>query len=383
MQKNVRSLALMAFLPLVVASNALAGGGYVQTNLVSNTPGVAQQTDTNLINPWGIAFSATSPFWITDQGSGDATVYKITGTAGTTSSGTLLTVGVPNEGGATPSQFNGPTGQVSTAEPGITTSSSDFSLNGKEASFIFANLDGSISAWNGGASGTIEATVSNASFTGLAIGNAGGAAFIYAADQNSPNVNIFNSKWQMTGSFTDHNLPAGYTAFNVQNINGILYVTFVNPNNPSGGIVDEFTTSGAFITRLITDAGGSHLDTPWGLAIAPKGWGQFGGDLLVGNNDGDGTINAYTLAGVWQGQIQLTNGTTFSQGELWAITFGNGGNGGSPDVLYFAAGLPGASGGLIGALSVPEPSSAVMGLIAIASLAGGWRWRNRRRLAIA
>ena len=187
----------------------------------------------------------------------------------------------------------------------------------------------------------------------------------------------------MTGSFTDPNLPAGYSAFNVQNINGILYVTFVNPNNPIGGIVDEFKTDGTFITRLITDDGGAHLDTPWGLAIAPKGWGQFGGDLLVGNNDGDGTINAYTLAGVWQGQIQLTNGTTFSQGELWGMTFGNGGNGGSANVLYFAAGLPGASGGLIGALSVPEPSSAVMGLIAIVALAGGWRWKNRRRLAIA
>jgi uncharacterized protein (TIGR03118 family) len=381
MHRTVRSLASMAFTMLIAASYARAGGDYLQTNLISNTPGVAQQTDPNLIDPWGIAYSTKGPFWVADQGSGVATVYKDTGT---TSSGTLLTVGVPNEGGAAPNQFNGPTGEVSTGAPGITTSTSDFSLNGKEASFIFANLDGSISAWNGGANATIEATVANASFTGLAIGNAGGAAFIYAADQNSPNVDIFNSKWQMTGSFTDPNLPSGYTAFNVQNINGILYVTFVNPNNPIGGIVDEFTTSGAFITRLITDVGGAHLDTPWGLAIAPTGWGQFGGDLIIGNNDGDGTINAYTLAGVWQGQIQLTNGTTFSQGELWGLTFGNGGSAGSADVLYFAAGLPGASNGLFGALSaVPEPSSAVMGLIGIVSIAGMWRWRNRRRLAIA
>jgi uncharacterized protein (TIGR03118 family) len=383
MHKIVRSLALMAFTMVIAASNARADGGYVQTNLVSNTPGVAQQTDPNLINPWGIALSATSPFWIANQGAGDATVYKVTGTAGTTSSGTLLTVGVPNIGAAPGSEANGPTGQVSTAAAGITTGSTDFQVNGSKAAFIFSNLDGSISGWGGGASGTIEASVANASFTGLAIGNTGGAAFIYAADQNSPNVDIFNSKWQMTGHFTDPNLPAGYTAFNVQNINGILYVTFVNPNDPLGGIVDEFKTDGTFITRLITDPGGAHLDTPWGLAIAPTGWGQFGGDLLVGNNDGDGTINAYTLAGVWQGQIQLTNGTTFSQGELWGMTFGNGGNGGSPDVLYFVAGLPGANGGLFGALSVPEPSSAVMGLIAIGSLAGMWRWRNRRRLAIA
>jgi uncharacterized protein (TIGR03118 family) len=387
MHTIVRRLALIALASVIAAGNALAGGGYVQTNLVSNTSGVAQQTDANLIDPWGIAYSNTSPFWIANQGSGTATVYKVTGTA---SSPTLLTVGVPNEGGAAASQFNGPTGQVSTGAPGIVTSSTtDFQIpvgaGTKEAGFVFANLDGSISAWAGGlSSAVIEANVTGASFTGLAIGNAGGNAFIYAADQNSPNVDVFNSKWQMTGSFTDPNLPAGYTAFNVQNLNGTLYVTFVNPNNPIGGIVDEFTTSGVFITRLITDVAGAHLDTPWGLAIAPKGWGQFGGDLIIGNNDGDGTINAYTLGGVWQGQIQLTNGTTFSQGELWGLAFGNGGSAGSADVLYFVAGLPGASNGLFGALSaVPEPSSAVLGLIALGSLAGGWRWKNRRRLAIA
>ena len=220
--------------------------------------------------------------------------------------------------------------------------------------------------------------MAGASFTGLGIGNSGGQAFIYAADQNSPNVNIFNSKWQMTGNFTDPNLPAGFTAFNVQNIGGILYVTFANPNNPLGGIVDEFKTDGTFIKTLISDAAGRHLDTPWGLAIAPKGWGQFGGDLLVGNNDGDGTINAYTLGGVWQGQITLQNGT-FSQGELWGMTFGNGGSGGSKNVLYFAAGLPGATNGLFGAISTPEPSSGVLGLIALGALTAGWRWKKRRR----
>ncbi len=84
------------------------------------------------------------------------------------------------------------------------------------------------------------------------------------------------------------------------------------------------------------------------------------------------------------GQITIGNGQVFSQGELWGMTFGNGGNGGSKDVLYFAAGLPGATNGLFGALSsVPEPSSAVLGLIAVGSLAGGWRWKNRRRVASA
>ena len=273
----------------------------------------------------------------------------------------------------------------STGAPGITTGSTDFQVSGGKSSFIFDNLDGSISAWRFGLSNAvIETSVAGASFTGLAIGNTStGAAQIYAADQNSPNVYVFNSSWAKIGALTDPNgLPSGYTAFNVQNIGGTLYVTYVNPNNPIGGIVDEYTTDGKFITRLIDDSAGAHLDTPWGLAIAPAGWGKFGGDLLVGNNDGDGTINAYTLGGVWQGQLTLNTGTAFSEAELWGIGFGNGGSAGSADTLYFAAGLPGATDGLIGAInSVPEPSSAILGLIAVGMLAGGWRYQSRRQAA--
>ena len=197
---------------------------------------------------------------------------------------------------------------------------------------------------------------------------------------------MFNSSWNKIGSLLDPNgIPSGFTAFNVQNINGTLFVTYANPNNPIGGVVDEFTTDGTFIKRLIDDSGGAHLDTPWGLALAPVGWGNFGGDLLVGNNDGDGTINAYTLDGVWQGQLTLNTGQLFSEGELWGMTFGSGSaSGGSPNVLYFAAGLDGATNGLLGAISaqaVPEPSSAVLGLIAVGSLATGWHWKKSRSRA--
>ena len=281
MHTIVRSVALLALAVLIPASQALAGGGYVQTNLVSNQPGVAQVTDPNLINPWGISFSGGSPLWVSNQGVGNqatatTTVYKVPASSGglTVVGGTALTVGIPNLGGASPSDNNGPTGQVNTSAPGIVTGASDFPVNGSKAAFIFANLDGSVSAWNGGANATITASTIGASYTGLAIGNSGGSAFLYAADQNSTNVNIFNSQWQMTGHLvTDTSLAAGFTAFNVQNIGGILYVTYANPSNPLGGYVDEYNTNGQLITTLISDPTGTHLQTPWGVAIAPSNWG--------------------------------------------------------------------------------------------------------------
>jgi len=371
-------LALLA--PACLAAGQ-ARAQYTETKLISNEAGVAPITDPNLIDPWGLAFSATSPLWVSNQGSGTATVYKITGT---TSSVTQLTEGVANIGGAAPSDANGPTGQVSTAAPGITTGATDFQVSGGKASFIFDNLDGSISAWRGGlSSSAITATVASASFTGLAIGDtSGGAAQIYAADQNSGNVDIFNNQWQQVGALTDPSLPAGFTAFNVQNINNTLFVTYANPNQALGGVVDEFNTNGTMITRLITDPTGTHLQTPWGLCIAPAGWGSFGGDLLVGNNGGDGTINAYSLAGVQLGQITLDTGPLFSEQQLWGLTFGNGASAGSPDILYFSAGYTAdATNGLIGAISVPEPGTAVLGLLAIGQLAGGRRLRNCRRAA--
>ncbi len=380
---------------LVVVGTARAGGGYVQTNLVTNNQSLvtAQQTDPNLQGTWGLSFSTGSPLWVSNQAGGTATLYNLSVTPPTVEG---LVVSVTNQGGASPNpNANGPTGQVATGALGITTlPNTDFQVtNGNvtaEAHFIFANMDGSISGWNGtGTTSAITATVAGASFTGLAIGNLpnGGAAQIYAADQNSGNIDVFNSKWVMTGSLIDPNFakfPTGYAAFNVQNLGGILYVTYANQLT-SGGIVDEFSTNGTFIKTLINDTAGAHLNSPWGLAIAPAGWGQFGGDLLVGNNnpdpDGLTRINAYNLTtGAWQGTLTLDTGQPFSATELWALSFGNGGGAGSKDTLLFTAGLDNNTNGLVGAISfVPEPSSALLGLIAMGVVAGSWRWKNRRR----
>jgi uncharacterized protein (TIGR03118 family) len=345
---------------------ALSGAGdslYLQTNLVSDTQGTAEQFDPNLKDAWGLSFSTGSPFWVSDQasdvnGSSVATLYNINGTTNTAS---VIPVhfNIPNEGGAAPNAAtNGPTGQVNTKAPGITTSPTDFLLaNNKEAAFIFANMDGSISAWNGGPSATIKAFVAGASFTGLALAtDKTGAAFLYAADQNSQNIDVFNNQWKMVGQFTDPNgLPAGFNSFNVQNLNGLLYVTYTNQSIPSGGIVDIFRPDGSLDKRLINDPAGKWLDNPWGLTIAPASFGKFGGDLLVGNNGGNNWINAFDPDhGDFEGTLTLTTGQPFSENNLWALSFGNGASGGSTSTLYFTAGI-GGTDGLLGSLqAVPS-----------------------------
>ena len=375
--------ALEARLVLSSSGNTL----YLQSNLVSDIQGTANFTDSNLKDPWGISFSTTSPFWISDQASNFqnvstknfspvSTLYSSSG------SPVPLIVNIPNQNNAPANAAtNGPTGQVSTSAPGITTSSTDFQVAGPnggtshEASFIFANMDGSISAWAGKNSGTpianttatIVAKVAGASFTGLAIANNPAAAVngasgiqIYAADQNSGNIDVFNSKWadDREISRTPMAFPAGYTAFNVQNLKGQLYVTYTNQSIPSGGIVDEFKPDGTFVKTLINDPTGKWLDNPWGLTIAPQSFGKFGGDLLVGNNGGNGWINAFDpMNGDFKGVLTLASGQPFSENNLWALSFGNGGSGGVANTLYFTAG-PGGTDGLFGSLqAIPSLSA--------------------------
>jgi len=409
---------------LIAAGTARAQNPYAQTNLVSNMSGMGPNVlvDPNLQDPWGLSFSATgSPFWISDQAATMnfnttppplATVYSVSGTVGnglTPPTSTALTEGIMNLSNAPPStnESNGPTGQVSTAPPGIVTGASDFVFTppggtAGKAAFIFANLDGSISAWKGGLSqSVVVATPSQfnptptptnplPSFTGLAIGTTStGAAQLYAADQNSQKIYILNNQFQPAGtiSFPSNGLPtgglpAGFNTFNVQNliVNGAqtLFVTYANQAG-TGGIVAEYNTNGTFIKTLINDQTGVNLNAPWGLAIAPSNFGPLSGDLLVGNNNGPGWIDAYTLGGQFVSLLTLANGQPFAASDLWALSFGNGGNDGASNVLYFTAGLGSNTDGLFGAISVPEPSSAILGLIAVGMLAGGWRLKNRRR----
>ena len=329
---------------LLSAAPAWAQTGYTQTNLVSSIPGLAPVTDLSLVNPWGMAASGTSPWWVSDNGTDLSTLYN-----GTTGAKQGLVVGVPD---------GAPTGLVFN-------NTVDFLLpTGGKSLFIFSTETGSIDAWNG-AQGTLainKATVADAAFKGLAIGTANSASFLYAADFTQGKVQVFNSSFAPTtlsGNFTDPNLPAGYAPFGVKNLGGKIYVTYAQQSGgidevdgAGKGFVDVYDTNGNLLSRV---ASGGTLNAPWGLTIAPSNFGDFSNDLLVGNF-GDGTINAYDLTTfAFEGQLLDVNGNPISIDGLWDLNFGNGGNGGAKDNLYFSAGLNGEEDGLVGFLHVPEP----------------------------
>lgn len=322
---------------LSLTATAAPIDSYVQTNLVSSVPGLAETTDTSLLNSWGVSETGTSPLWVSDQGAGDATFYTIP-------SATPLTVtgrSIFTSGGS-------PTGQVAAGGFG-------------GASFIFANLNGTIVARVGGAA-TTEVTTSGAVYTGLAINQAN--TMLYAADSKNGVINVFNTSWAQVGTIaTPTNLPAGLVPFNVQDIGGVLYVTYALPGHGAEttaaggeGAVARFSESGTLLSSFT----GPDLASPWGIALAPANFGEFSNDLLVANfaygnlSSAGGEINVYNpTTGAF---LDTLDSNSAFQG-LWALTFGNGGNGGNPDVLYFTTGLSSESGGLLAAISVPEPSA--------------------------
>jgi uncharacterized protein (TIGR03118 family) len=362
-------VALVALGMWVLTSSVVRAGPYVQTNLVSDLPGLATITDPSLINPWGISHTSTSPFWVSNQGSGTTTLYAVTGSTSVTK--TVINppsgfVAIPT----TASGPQGPTGQVSN------TNTSSFLVgnggNGASAHFIFGSKNGTISAWDTGTTSFIQATTTGASYTGLAINQA--QTQLYAAnDLGTGSVNVFN------GSFAPVSLGAGAFAtpaaisasglvpFNVQDINGNVYVTYApvglsaqEAATAGMGAVAIFTENGALLQTLID---GSQLASPWGIALAPAGFGPFSNDLLVGNfSYVDSGINAFDpSSGAFLGTIPIAFGSGNTPGGLWALDFGTGGSNGSPTTLYIASGVDGQSHGLFAAISpVPEPGTLVL-----------------------
>jgi uncharacterized protein (TIGR03118 family) len=344
-----------------------AQADYVQTNLVSDIPGFASITDPLLKNPWGMSFLPTSPIWISNQGTNTSTLYTVSG-------GTVSKVAVPPNGfvaiPTTAAGPQGPTGQVSNANGGAFPVANGG--NGLSARFIFANLNGTISAWNGGPTSIVQATTPGAVYTGLALAD----ARLYAANGAGNRIDVFNSSFapvSLPGAFVNPNLASGLVPFNVQTLNGSVYVTYAPAGRsaqivaPEGsGAVAEFDTNGNFIRQVIA---GSHLAAPWGLALAPAGFGEFGGDLLVGNfSFAASEINAFNpLTGAFIGAIPIDEGAN-SAGGLWALAFGNGVSG-DPNTLFFNDGINGEQNGLFASIrAVPEPSTWAMMILGFCGL---------------
>jgi uncharacterized protein (TIGR03118 family) len=318
---------------------------FAQTNLVADTAGVAAVTDPNLVNPWGISASPSGPFWVSDNGTGLSTLYNSTG--GIIS----LVVKIPGAGGA----LNGP------VAGNVFNGTTEFALGTSgPAGFLFDTEDGVISGWNGGnAMVAVDRSSTGAVYKGLAIAPNGSSSSLYAANFNANKIEVYDGSFNLTGSFTDTTLPAGYAPFAVTNLNNLLYVAFAKQDSakhddtPGAGFgyVDVFNPNGTLVKHLISNG---VLNAPWGMAIAPAGFGTIGGMLLVGNF-GDGKINVFDPnTGAFKGALQTKTGAPRVIDGLWALIFGNGGSGGAKNTLYFTAGPNNESHGLLGSLS-PAP----------------------------
>ena len=328
---RVAAVAALLLVGLALTQARASPGGYAVRRLVADEPSHAAHRDGGLVNAWGIAASATGPWWTSNEAESTSTLYSGDGRK------QLLTVKV--EGGPTGVVFYGgerfPVKARGVSDP---------------ARFIYACEDGMLRAWTPtvptGWSTEAEVVVDEAAeaavFRGVAL--AGGR--VYATDFHNGQVDVYDGAWhriRRSGAFVDPRIPAWYAPFGIQAIGGRLFVTFVyrapvNGNDaPTGGYVDEFDLDGRLLARV---AHMGVLNAPWGLALAPRGFGRFGGDLLVGNF-GDGRINAYRLTGGgWRHAGVLTDGhgKPIVLNGLWGIAFGNGGLAGPRNTLFFASG---------------------------------------------
>jgi uncharacterized protein (TIGR03118 family) len=330
--------ALVAVSPLAAAER----NSYKVTPLVSDQAGVVAHTDPNLVNAWGLTASATSPWWVSDNGTDLSTLYR--------GDGTPQALVVHVAGAPTGTVFNG---------------TGSFALpTGGRALFLFDSEDGKIRAWNG-AQGTTAIVVKDRStegaiYKGLAIADTGSGPRLYAADFHNARVDVFDGSFGLVpGGFVDPGLPAGYAPFNVQAIGDRVFVAYAKQDEDAEdevagqgtGFVDAYDLAGKLLERV---AQHGQLNAPWGLALAPDGFGRFAGDLLVGNF-GDGQINAYEeLANghfEHRGELRGSDGKRLAIDGLWALRFGNGGNAGPTGTLFFTAGPDEESHGLFGSIT--------------------------------
>jgi uncharacterized protein (TIGR03118 family) len=315
--------------------SAPAEAQYQLINLVSNQVNQAPNIDPLLANAWGLARSPTSPWWLTDNDTGWSTLYDATGKQ------VPLRVVIPTAGNGpvSPTGLNGPGTPTGVVYNG---SSTDFLVQGDKAPFIFATLDGTISAWAPGVNGNLATLVvdnsaNKASYTGLAITSNPTGNFLYAADNANNQIDMYNGSFTLVKSFSDPAIPSTYSVFGIQDINGLLYVAYAVPNVGAGGFIDLFTESGIFVKTLIQ---GTILNQAWGMAAAPGNFGPLSNTLLVSNNSVNGTINAFDpLTGKFVGTIKDQSGKRIVLNNLWGIAFGGGNTtNGAQNALFVTVG---------------------------------------------
>jgi uncharacterized protein (TIGR03118 family) len=344
---RILSTILLPALPLAALAQT---SSFVQTNIVSDGSVTAAQTDPNLINPWGVV--PAKAFWVDGEKTGFSLVKNAAGVE-------QFDVTVPP---ASSSATKGsPTGVVLNSNTAL------FPITGGQgpANFIFATRDGGIAAWNTTTNPNAILIVNNSSkgagYTGLAVDTNSTATYLLAANFNLGTIDVFDSNFNPTtlqGSFTDPQIPSGFSPFSVHVLNGKVYVAYAQISAAKDqvvgaglGFVDVYDLEGNLVQEAIKQG---SLNAPWGVAIAPSGFGSFGGDLLVGNF-GDGVINAFdpnTFAD--KGSLQNAQGTPIANTGLWEIVFGTS-TLGDPNTLYFAAGINGAKDGLFGSIAVAPP----------------------------
>jgi uncharacterized protein (TIGR03118 family) len=345
LQRFSRAVTAASSLAIVIGlAPRPAAAQYTVKGLVSNLAGQAVWTDPNLVNAWGIAFSPTGPFWISDNGSGLSTFYTGTGTP----QGMITIPGAPGN------SLGSPTGTVYNS-----TSSFVVTQDGKSGSaiFLFDTLDGTISGWSPGVNATeaviaVDNSASGAIYTGLAIATTGTGSFIFAADSWNNEVDMYDGNFNLVKHLTDPTIPSGFTPFGIQNIENYIFVTFASPSGATGGYVDVFDGMGKFVKHF---ASGEPLNQPWGVAAAPSNFGPASGTILIANNTDTGSINAFDVnTGEFKGALKGTNGKVLRIAQLWAIAFGAGNSeNGNINQLFFTAGPLNGADGYFGVIGVP------------------------------
>ncbi len=382
------SLAALWFASFLVPNAAFAQH-YIQTNLVSDLPGMAAVKDPNLVNPWGLARSTGSPWWVSDNGAGLSSLYDGTGTPRSL----VVTIPPPPKGSAP----SAPTGVVFNGSPDFVISKAKGG-DGKPASFIFVTEDGTISAWDGGAGTNAVLLVDhspNAVYKGCTTADINGVRYLYVANFRSGRIEVYDTNFNPVNfsgdgdhdgehdrddhdgpfsrrAFDDDRIPQGFAPFNVQDIGGSLFVTYAKQDAakhdddaaPGNGFVDIYSPSGRLETRL---QHGDWLNSPWGVVWTPRDFGEFSNRVLVGNF-GSGEIAAYDgftgrfvgLVKTYDDPVALTGEHVLTIDGLWSLTFGNSakgvsgtgsGSAGPYNSLFFSAGINHEQDGLFGTLT--------------------------------